>query len=68
MRKIGDVDWDRIAPLLLGKEGDVGRTAADNREFPMEFSGLPAAGLPGGIFQNAMASGTLSISGFVVGQ
>lgn len=30
---ISDVDWERIAPLLQGKEGVVGRTAQDNRQF-----------------------------------
>ena len=28
-----DDQWDRIAPLLPGKEGDVGVTAKDNRVF-----------------------------------
>jgi hypothetical protein len=28
-----DSQWDRIAPLLPGKAGDPGRTAADNRLF-----------------------------------
>lgn len=28
-----DDQWDRIAPLLPGKEGDPGRTAANNRLF-----------------------------------
>lgn len=31
--EINDVDWERIAPLLPGKEGDVGCTAGNNRKF-----------------------------------
>lgn len=31
--EISDQDWVRIAPLLKGKSGDVGRTGADNRLF-----------------------------------
>ena len=28
-----DVQWERIAPLLPGKEGDPGRSGEDNRRF-----------------------------------
>jgi len=28
-----DAQWERIAPLLPGKEGDPGRTGEDNRRF-----------------------------------
>ena len=28
-----DAEWERVAPLLPGKAGDPGRTAADNRLF-----------------------------------
>ena len=31
--EISDVDWERIAPLLPVKEGNVGRTVQDNRQF-----------------------------------
>ena len=31
--ELTDEQWDRIKPLLPGKEGDPGRTAADNRTF-----------------------------------
>lgn len=31
--EITDQQWERIAPLLPGKVGDVGRSAADNRLF-----------------------------------
>jgi transposase len=31
--EISDTDWQRIAPLLKGKPGDVGRSGADNRLF-----------------------------------
>ena len=32
-RTLADGQWERIAPLLLGKAGDRGRTAVDNRLF-----------------------------------
>ena len=49
--EISDVDWERIAPLLPGKEGDVGRTAHDNRQFIkgvlwIARSGAPLRNLP----------------------
>jgi transposase len=31
--ELSQAQWDRIAPLLPGKAGDPGRTAADNRLF-----------------------------------
>ena len=30
---LSDAQWERVAPLLPGKAGDPGRTAADNRLF-----------------------------------
>lgn len=30
---LNDAQWERLAPLLPGKPGDPGRTAADNRRF-----------------------------------
>jgi transposase len=30
---LSDAQWERIAPLLPGKEGDPGRSGADNRLF-----------------------------------
>jgi transposase len=30
---LNDAQWERIAPLLPGKEGDPGRSGADNRLF-----------------------------------
>ena len=32
-RTLTDAQWERIAPLLPGKAGDRGRTAADTRLF-----------------------------------
>ena len=32
-RTLTDVQWARIEPLVLGKKGDRGRTATDNRLF-----------------------------------
>ena len=31
--ELSEAQWVRIAPLLAGKVGDAGRTAADNRQF-----------------------------------
>ena len=31
--EISDENWERIAPLLPGKQSDPGRTAEDNRRF-----------------------------------
>ena len=31
--EISDINWVRIAPLMKGKPGDVGRSSADNRIF-----------------------------------
>ena len=30
---LSDGQWERIAPLVPGKEGDLGRTGGDNRRF-----------------------------------
>lgn len=44
--EISDVDWERIAPLLPGKEGDVGRTAEDNRQFINGVLWIARSGAP----------------------
>ncbi len=44
--EIKDVDWERIAPLLPGKEGDVGRTAVDNRQFINAVLWIGRSGAP----------------------
>lgn len=46
-----DVQWERIAPLLPGKEGDPGRTGENNRRFVegvlwMVRTGAPWRDLP----------------------
>jgi transposase len=46
-----DVQWERIAPLLPGKEGDPGRSGEDNRRFVegvlwMVRTGAPWRDLP----------------------
>jgi len=41
-----DAQWERIAPLLPGKEGDPGRTAADNRLFLEAVLWIVRAGTP----------------------
>lgn len=43
---LSDEQWERIAPLLPGKEGDPGRTAADNRLFVEAVLWLVRAGAP----------------------
>jgi len=42
--EISDGHWLRVSHLLLGKAGDPGRTAADNRLFVNASSGSFAAG------------------------
>lgn len=44
--EISDVDWKRIVPLLPGKEGDVGRTAQDNRQFINGVLWIARSGAP----------------------
>jgi transposase len=41
-----DAQWERIAPLLPGKEGDPGRSAADNRLFIEAVLWIVRAGTP----------------------
>ena len=43
---LDDAQWERIAPLLPGKEGDPGRTAEDNRLFLEAVLWLVRAGAP----------------------
>lgn len=48
---LGDDQWDRIKDFLLGREGHVGGTAADNRLFveavPYRYrTGIPWRDLP----------------------
>jgi transposase len=67
--EISDVDWERIAPLLPGKEGDVGRTAGDNRQF---INGVLWVARSGALwretFRSVMVIGILFFYAFVVGQ
>jgi putative transposase len=49
--ELTDAQWQRIEPLLPGKVGDPGRTAADNRRFVNAVlyvlkTGIPWADLP----------------------
>jgi putative transposase len=49
--ELTDAQWKRIEPLLPGKDGDPGRTAADNRRFVNAVlyvlkTGIPWADLP----------------------
>ena len=41
-----DSQWDKIAPLLPGKPGDPGRTAADNRIFLEAVLWIARTGAP----------------------
>jgi transposase len=43
---LNDEQWERIAPLLPGKLGDPGRSAADNRLFVEAVLWLVRAGAP----------------------
>lgn len=43
---LNDEQWERIAPLLPGKEGDPGRTADDNRRFLETLLWLVRTGAP----------------------
>jgi transposase len=43
---LSDGQWERIAPLLPGKAGDPGRSAADNRLFVEAVLWIVRAGTP----------------------
>jgi transposase len=43
---LSDEQWERIAPLLPGKEGDPGRSGEDNRLFVEAVLWLVRAGAP----------------------
>lgn len=43
---LNDSQWERIAPLLPGKEGDPGRSGNDNRLFVEAVLWLVRAGVP----------------------
>jgi transposase len=43
---LSDAQWQRIAPLLPGKEGDPGRSGRDNRLFVEAVLWLVRAGAP----------------------
>jgi len=43
---LSDAQWQRIAPLLPGKAGDPGRTAADNRLFLEAIFWMARTGSP----------------------
>lgn len=43
---LNDEQWERIAPLLPGKEGDPGRSGEDNRRFVEGVLWLVRAGAP----------------------
>ena len=44
--EIKDADWTRLAPLLPGKAGDAGRSAADNRLFVNAVLWIARSGAP----------------------
>jgi len=44
--EITDRQWDLVSPLLPGKAGDVGRTAADNRLFLNAVLWVARSGAP----------------------
>ena len=45
-RIIGDSQWERVAPLLPGKDGDRARSAKDNREFLEAVLWIARTGAP----------------------
>jgi len=44
--EVKDADWVRLAPLLPGKAGDAGRSAADNRLFVNAVLWIARSGAP----------------------
>ncbi|GGG35644.1 hypothetical protein GCM10011378_09870 [Hymenobacter glacieicola] len=44
--ELKDADWARLAPLLPGKAGDAGRSAADNRLFVNAVLWIARSGAP----------------------
>lgn len=44
--RLSDVQWERIAPLVPGKEGDPGRHGQDNRKFVEAVLWLARTGVP----------------------
>ena len=44
--ELKDADWARLAPLLPGKVGDAGRSAADNRLFVNAVLWIARSGAP----------------------
>lgn len=44
--ELKDADWARLAPLLPGKTGDAGRSAADNRLFVNAVLWIARSGAP----------------------
>lgn len=44
--ELSDQDWERIASLLKGKAGDVGRSGADNRLFINAVVWIARSGAP----------------------
>ena len=51
-----DAEWERVAPLLPGKAGDPGRTAADNRLFVDAALWILRTGRPGGTCRRGTAT------------
>jgi transposase len=45
-RILSDLQWERVAPLLPGKEGDPGRSGEDNRRFLEAVLWLARTGSP----------------------
>ena len=43
---VNDAQWERLAPLLPGKEGDPGRSGADNRLFLEAVLWVARTGVP----------------------
>ena len=62
--EITDQQWQRIAHLLPGKVGHVGRSAVDNRLFINAVLWIARSGAPGGMCPSSLARGTRSTNAF----
>ena len=59
--------WEPIAHLLPGKDGDVGETSKDNKLFVDAVDTGIGRVFPGGIYRTGSATRSMFISGSAVG-
>ena len=65
--ELTDRQWNRIEPMLPGRHGNPGRSAADNRLFINAVLWIAKTGVPCGICPNALVNGTRSFNGLTAG-